>query len=195
MYTWPTTRLSLSESIRCSLSPEKHILQMWLYGISHAFSIFISQYIGLTADTRYWQTAFRWHSSTPNCEDAMVTVGRATGRNSAISKHTTLLLCRDFLTSFTWWGLIPGAAILQLFILWKGRWTFSGHFLDVGSRLMINSYANLIIRVIKPVISRHALTVEPKVSSERAYNDQLHTALEKTVLTNACRSVSYLSLV
>ncbi|KAE8337339.1 hypothetical protein BDV24DRAFT_154412 [Aspergillus arachidicola] len=43
-------------------------------------------------------------------------------------------------------------------------------------------------RVIKPVISGHALTVEPKVSSERAYNDQLHTALEKTVLTNACGS-------
>ncbi|KJK62990.1 TrkA [Aspergillus parasiticus SU-1] len=52
----------------------------------------------------------------------------------------------------------------------------------------LESYAYLTIRVIKPVISGHALTVEPKVSSERAYNDQLHTALEKTVLTNACRS-------
>ncbi|KAE8370350.1 hypothetical protein BDV27DRAFT_170056 [Aspergillus caelatus] len=43
-------------------------------------------------------------------------------------------------------------------------------------------------RVVNPVISGHALTVGPEVSSKRAYNDKLHTALEKTVLTNACRS-------
>ncbi|GAB1217857.1 hypothetical protein ATERTT37_007100 [Aspergillus terreus] len=54
--------------------------------------------------------------------------------------------------------------------------------------LSIESYTNLISRVIKPVIAGSALSVEPKSSSEKEYNERLHGALEKTVFTNACRS-------
>ncbi|KAL5362899.1 hypothetical protein BJX96DRAFT_167031 [Aspergillus floccosus] len=54
--------------------------------------------------------------------------------------------------------------------------------------LSIESYTNLIIRVIKPVIAGSALSVEPNSSSEKEYNERLHGALEDTVFTNTCRS-------
>ncbi|KAE8354544.1 hypothetical protein BDV28DRAFT_164109 [Aspergillus coremiiformis] len=38
------------------------------------------------------------------------------------------------------------------------------------------------------IYSVESASVEPKLSSERAYNDRLHTALGNTVNTNACRS-------
>ncbi|KAH8432470.1 flavin-containing monooxygenase [Aspergillus melleus] len=60
-----------------------------------------------------------------------------------------------------------------------------GHTSAVHS---IESYAVLITRVIKPIISGSALCVEPKLDSERSYNEKLHRALSKTVFTDSCNS-------
>ncbi|KAL4940871.1 hypothetical protein BDV06DRAFT_213134 [Aspergillus oleicola] len=52
----------------------------------------------------------------------------------------------------------------------------------------IESYTNLILRVIRPIIQNRASTVEVKASSEAAYNERLHAAINKTVFTDSCGS-------
>ncbi|PLB39788.1 flavin-containing monooxygenase [Aspergillus candidus] len=49
-------------------------------------------------------------------------------------------------------------------------------------------YVNLVIRLIEPILSRQASSVEVKRSSEENFNRQLRAGLEKTILENACRS-------
>ena len=58
-----------------------------------------------------------------------------------------------------------------------------------------NSYANLILRVIRPIIQGKSSTVEVKASSEAAYNERLHAAIENTVFTDSCGSVRYTSFL
>ncbi|GLA40013.1 hypothetical protein AnigIFM63309_007618 [Aspergillus niger] len=53
----------------------------------------------------------------------------------------------------------------------------------------IENYTDLIIRVIKPIIAGSAVSVEPDMSSEKAYNERLQAALRNTVFNNTCRSV------
>ncbi|KAL3246818.1 hypothetical protein ABHI18_012617, partial [Aspergillus niger] len=52
----------------------------------------------------------------------------------------------------------------------------------------IENYTDLIIRVIKPIIAGSAVSVEPDMSSEKAYNERLQAALRNTVFNNTCRS-------
>ncbi|GKZ81673.1 hypothetical protein AnigIFM56816_006195 [Aspergillus niger] len=53
----------------------------------------------------------------------------------------------------------------------------------------IENYTDLIIRVIKPIIAGSAVSVEPDMLSEKAYNERLQAALRNTVFNNTCRSV------
>ncbi|RAK90180.1 monooxygenase [Aspergillus costaricaensis CBS 115574] len=52
----------------------------------------------------------------------------------------------------------------------------------------IENYTDLIIRIIKPIIAGSAVSVEPDMSSEKAYNQRLQGALKNTVFNNTCRS-------
>ncbi|PLB48509.1 FAD/NAD(P)-binding domain-containing protein [Aspergillus steynii IBT 23096] len=52
----------------------------------------------------------------------------------------------------------------------------------------IENYAGLITRVIKPIITGSALCVEPKLQSEKVYNEKVQNALSKTVFTDSCNS-------
>ncbi|CAK96948.1 uncharacterized protein An11g06510 [Aspergillus niger] len=52
----------------------------------------------------------------------------------------------------------------------------------------IENYIDLIIRVIKPIIAGSAVSVEPDMLSEKAYNERLQAALRNTVFNNTCRS-------
>lgn len=61
-------------------------------------------------------------------------------------------------------------------------------------KLILFSYVDLVIRVIKPVLQNDASTVEVKRSSEESFSNKLRAALMRTVLTNTCRSVSWTTL-
>ncbi|KAK1140889.1 hypothetical protein N8T08_009762 [Aspergillus melleus] len=52
--------------------------------------------------------------------------------------------------------------------------------------LSIESYTNLILSVIEPVIRGSAHSVEVKASSERQFNRDVHSALEQTVQNTSC---------
>ncbi|PLN82607.1 FAD/NAD(P)-binding domain-containing protein [Aspergillus taichungensis] len=52
----------------------------------------------------------------------------------------------------------------------------------------VETYVDLIIRVIGPVLAGRASSVEVKRSSEERFNEQLRAGLKKTILENACRS-------
>ncbi|GAT27935.1 monooxygenase [Aspergillus luchuensis] len=53
----------------------------------------------------------------------------------------------------------------------------------------IENYTDLIIRIIRPIIAGSAVSVEPDMSRENAYNERLQAALKNTVFNNTCRSV------
>ncbi|KAL2830915.1 hypothetical protein BDW59DRAFT_177602 [Aspergillus cavernicola] len=52
----------------------------------------------------------------------------------------------------------------------------------------IENYTHLILRVIRPILEGRASSVEVKRESEQRYNEQLHSAIEKTVFTDSCGS-------
>ncbi|KAL4915993.1 FAD/NAD(P)-binding domain-containing protein [Aspergillus aurantiobrunneus] len=52
----------------------------------------------------------------------------------------------------------------------------------------IENYIDLIVRVIKPIVEGSALSAEPRLASEKAYNEWLQRALRNTVFANTCRS-------
>ncbi|KAL4967879.1 flavin-containing monooxygenase [Aspergillus stella-maris] len=52
----------------------------------------------------------------------------------------------------------------------------------------IESYTNLILRAIRPIIQGKSSTVEVKASSEAAYNERLHESINKTVFMDSCGS-------
>ncbi|PYH75266.1 flavin-containing monooxygenase [Aspergillus vadensis CBS 113365] len=54
--------------------------------------------------------------------------------------------------------------------------------------LSIENYTDLIIRIIRPIIAGSAVSVEPDMLSENAYNERLQAALKNTVFNNTCRS-------
>jgi hypothetical protein len=53
------------------------------------------------------------------------------------------------------------------------------------------SHIDLIIRVIKPILSGEAYAVEVKAASEKLFNETLHAAIAKTVFNDTCRSASF----
>lgn len=60
---------------------------------------------------------------------------------------------------------------------------------------MLFSYTNLILSAIEPVVRGSASTVEVKASSERRFNDEIHSALEQMVQNTSCSSVSILHFI
>ncbi|PTU25348.1 hypothetical protein P175DRAFT_0521128 [Aspergillus ochraceoroseus IBT 24754] len=50
----------------------------------------------------------------------------------------------------------------------------------------IENYAHLILRVIRPILEGRAASVEVKRACEQRYNEELHSAIEKTVFTDSC---------
>jgi hypothetical protein len=51
------------------------------------------------------------------------------------------------------------------------------------------SQVNLVINVIRPIILRHASSVEVRASRDKQYQDGLNHALENTIYNRTCSSV------